>query len=73
MGGLDGLVNIAGGFRWEKVEGGGIATWDQLYNLNLRTAVNAVQAALPLVGKEHGRIVNIGAAGSIKAGTGMGA
>ncbi len=73
MGGLDGLVNIAGGFRWEKVEGGGIATWDQLYNLNLRTAVNAVQAALPLIGKEHGRIVNVGAAGSIKAGTGMGA
>lgn len=73
MGGLDGLVNIAGGFRWEKVEGGGIATWDQLYNINLRTAVNAVQAALPLLGNEHGRIVNVGAAGSIKAGTGMGA
>lgn len=73
MGGLDGLVNIAGGFRWEKVEGGGIATWDQLYNINLRTAVNAVQAALPLIGKEHGRIINVGAAGSIKAVTGMGA
>lgn len=73
MGGLDGLVNIAGGFRWEKIEGGGIATWDQLYNINLRTAVNAIQAALPLIGKDHGRIVNVGAAGSIKAGTGMGA
>jgi NAD(P)-dependent dehydrogenase (short-subunit alcohol dehydrogenase family) len=73
MGGLDGLVNIAGGFRWEKVEGGGIATWDQLYTINLRTAVNAVQAALPLIGSEHGRIINVGAAGSIKAGTGMGA
>jgi NAD(P)-dependent dehydrogenase (short-subunit alcohol dehydrogenase family) len=73
MNGLDGLVNIAGGFRWEKVAGGGIATWDQLYNINLRTAVNAVQAALPLMGGEHGRIVNIGAAGSIKAGAGMGA
>jgi NAD(P)-dependent dehydrogenase (short-subunit alcohol dehydrogenase family) len=73
MGGLDGLVNIAGGFRWEKVEGGAIATWDQLYNVNLRTAVNAVQAALPLLGREHGRIVNIGATGSIKASTGMGA
>lgn len=73
LGGFDGLVNIAGGFRWEKVEGGGIATWDQLYNVNLRTAVNAVQAALPLVGSEHGRIINVGAAGAIKAGTGMGA
>ncbi|WP_116811627.1 SDR family NAD(P)-dependent oxidoreductase [Steroidobacter cummioxidans] len=73
MGGLDGLVNIAGGFRWEKIQGGGIATWDQLYGVNLRTAVNAVQAALPLVGKEHGRIINVGAAASIKAGAGMGA
>lgn len=73
MGGLDGLVNIAGGFRWEKVEGGGIATWDRLYNVNLRTAVNAVQAALPFVSSEQGRIVNVGAAAAVKAGTGMGA
>jgi NAD(P)-dependent dehydrogenase (short-subunit alcohol dehydrogenase family) len=73
MGGLDGLVNIAGGFRWEKIEGGNVATWDQLYNVNLRTTVNAVQAALPLFGAEHGRIISIGAAASIKAGVGMGA
>jgi NAD(P)-dependent dehydrogenase (short-subunit alcohol dehydrogenase family) len=73
MGGLDGVVNIAGGFRWEKVEGGRLETWDQLYNLNVRTAVNAVQAALPLLHKQSGRIVNVGAAGAIKAGIGMGA
>lgn len=73
LGGLDGLVNIAGGFRWEKVEGGSVATWDQLYNINLRTAVNAVQAGLPLLDKQRGRIVNIGAAGAIKAAAGMGA
>lgn len=73
MGGLDGLVNIAGGFRWEKIEHGGIATWDQLYGINLRTAVNAAQAALSLLSKEHGRIINIGAAAATKAATGMGA
>lgn len=73
MGGLDGLVNIAGGFRWEKIERGGIATWDQLYGINLRTAVNAAQAALSLLSKEHGRIINIGAAAATKAATGMGA
>lgn len=73
MGGLDGLVNIAGGFQWEKVEGGDIATWDRLYDINLRTTVNAVQAALPVLRKEHGRIVSVGAAGAIKAGAGMGA
>lgn len=73
MGGLDGIVNIAGGFRWEKIEGGGVETWDQLYNINLRTAVNAVQAALPLLHRPAGRVVNVGAAGAIKAATGMGA
>jgi NAD(P)-dependent dehydrogenase (short-subunit alcohol dehydrogenase family) len=73
MGGLDGVVNIAGGFRWEKIEGGKVETWDQLYNLNLRTAVNSVQAALPLLHKQGGRIINVSAAGAIKAGTGMGA
>lgn len=73
MGGMDGVVNIAGGFRWEKIEGGSLDTWDQLYNINLRTAVNSVQAALPLLHKQTGRIVNVGAAGAIKAGTGMGA
>jgi NAD(P)-dependent dehydrogenase (short-subunit alcohol dehydrogenase family) len=73
MGGLDGVVNIAGGFRWEKIEGGSLETWNQLYNINLRTAVNAVQAALPLLQKETGRIINVGAAGAVKAGAGMGA
>ena len=73
MSGLDGIVNIAGGFRWEKVEDGSLETWNQLYNVNLRTAVNAVQAALPLLHKQGGRIINIGAAGAIKAGAGMGA
>ena len=46
-GGLDGLVNVAGGFKWETMEAGSIETWDRLYALNLRTAVLASQAALP--------------------------
>lgn len=72
LGGLDGLVNIAGTFRWETLEGGTTDTWDLLYNVNVRTAVNATRAALPKL-KRGGRIVNIGAAGALKAGAGMGA
>jgi NAD(P)-dependent dehydrogenase (short-subunit alcohol dehydrogenase family) len=72
LGGLDGIVNIAGGFRWEKVAEGDIATWDFMFNVNVRTAVNAVRAALPLMKSPGARIVNIGAAGAIKAGAGMG-
>ena len=74
LGGLDGLVNIAGAFRWETVEKGDLATWDLLFNVNVRTAVAASKAALPLLSKsDAGRIVNIGAAGALKAGNGMGA
>jgi NAD(P)-dependent dehydrogenase (short-subunit alcohol dehydrogenase family) len=71
---LDGLVNIAGGFRFEKLEQGTLETWDSQYRMNLRTAVACCKAALPyLVKSGHGRIINIGALGAVKASTGMGA
>jgi NAD(P)-dependent dehydrogenase (short-subunit alcohol dehydrogenase family) len=74
FGRLDALVNVAGGFRWEKIESGSIDTWDLLYQMNLRTAVGASQAALPhLLAGGDGRIVNVGAGAAAKAGVGMGA
>ena len=75
MGGLYALINIAGGFRWEKIGGGKIDTWDFLYTVNVKTTVNACQAALPyLLKAKSGRIVNIGAAAAAKpAVAGMGA
>jgi NAD(P)-dependent dehydrogenase (short-subunit alcohol dehydrogenase family) len=74
FGGLDALVNIAGTFRWEKIAGGSLDTWDFLYRVNLRTAVAASKAALPfLIESGSGSIVNIGAMGAVKAGAGMGA
>ncbi len=74
LGGIDGLVNVAGGFAWETVEGGSLDTWDRLYQMNVRTAVVSSQAALAfLLDSTAGRIVNIGALGAVKAGMGMGA
>lgn len=70
---LDALVNIAGGFRWETLADGSLDSWDQLYQLNLRTAIATCRAALPHLPDERGRIVNIGAAGAVKAAAGMGA
>ncbi len=71
---LDGLINVAGGFRFEKVAGGFLETWDSMYALNLKTAVVACQAALPhLLKAAGGRIVNVGAMGAVKAVGGMGA
>jgi NAD(P)-dependent dehydrogenase (short-subunit alcohol dehydrogenase family) len=74
LGGLDGLVNVAGGFAWETVEHGDIDTWDRLYAMNVRTALLASQAALPhLLASGAGRIVNVGALAAAQAKTGMGA
>ncbi len=70
---IDALVNVAGGFRWETIADGSIETWDKLYQLNVRTAVNASRAALPHFPASGGRIVSIGANGAVKAGVGMGA
>jgi NAD(P)-dependent dehydrogenase (short-subunit alcohol dehydrogenase family) len=74
FGRLDGLVNVAGGFRFEKFEGGAIDTWDAMFAINVRTAVLASQAALPhLLAQGRGRIVNVGSAAATHAGAGMGA
>jgi NAD(P)-dependent dehydrogenase (short-subunit alcohol dehydrogenase family) len=74
LGGIDGIVNVAGGFTWETVEAGALASWDRMYDTNLRTAVASCRAALPhLLARGAGRIVNVGAAAAHKAGMGMGA
>jgi NAD(P)-dependent dehydrogenase (short-subunit alcohol dehydrogenase family) len=74
FGGIDVLVNVAGGFRWEKVEDGDVSTWDSLYAMNLRSAVVASKSALPaMLERGGGRIINIGAGAAAKAGLGMGA
>lgn len=71
---LDALFNIAGGFRWQTLEDGDIANWDALYNMNVKTTATACKAALPhLLASGDGRIVNVGAAGAVKAAAGMGA
>jgi NAD(P)-dependent dehydrogenase (short-subunit alcohol dehydrogenase family) len=75
FGGIDVLVNVAGGFRWEKLEDGEIETWDSLYAMNLRSAVVCSRCVLPaILERGGGRIVNIGAgAAAGRAGLGMGA
>jgi NAD(P)-dependent dehydrogenase (short-subunit alcohol dehydrogenase family) len=73
LGGIDVLVNVAGGFRWETIAAGKLDTWDFLYTLNLRTAVCACKAALPHLPAGQGRIINVGAAAAARAGMGMGA
>jgi NAD(P)-dependent dehydrogenase (short-subunit alcohol dehydrogenase family) len=75
FGGIDVLVNVAGGFQWQTLLDGSVDTWDQLYRMNLRTAVVCCKVALPaLIERGRGRIVNVGAgAAAARAGAGMGA
>ena len=70
LGGIDGLVNIAGGFLWETVVDGSLDSWDRMHAMNLRTAVVSSKAALAHIG-EGGAIVNIGANAANKVATGM--
>lgn len=73
FGGLDALLNIAGGFSFEKLEGGFGETWKRLFLINVQTASNASRAAIPYLKRSAaGRIVNVGANAALKASLGMG-
>lgn len=73
-GGIDVLVNVAGGFAWETLEDGSLDTWAKMQAMNVMTAATITQLALADLKKSQaGRVVNIGAGGAVKAGMGMGA
>ncbi len=72
-GGIDGLVNIAGGFAWHTLAEAPAKLWDDMFRINLVTAVTASRAALgALSSSGSGSIVNIGAGAAAKAAAGMG-
>jgi len=70
-GAIDALLNIAGGFRWSKIEDADAGVWDAMYAINTKTAVNASKAAAPHLIAVNGAIVNVGANGALKAGAGF--
>jgi NAD(P)-dependent dehydrogenase (short-subunit alcohol dehydrogenase family) len=73
-GGVDVLVNVAGGFTWETLEDGSIDAWVRMQAMNLLTGATITKLALPaLKASAAGRIVNIGAGAAGKAAAGMGA
>jgi NAD(P)-dependent dehydrogenase (short-subunit alcohol dehydrogenase family) len=74
FGGLDVLVNIAGGFVWQTLANGGPETWSKMFAMNALTAVTMTRAALPTLSVTPGAaIINIGAGSAMQAGAGMGA
>ncbi|ABP64578.1 short-chain dehydrogenase/reductase SDR (plasmid) [Novosphingobium aromaticivorans DSM 12444] len=74
QGGIDVLVNVAGGFTWQTLTDGGPETWARMYAMNAATCVTMTKAALPTLAATPGAaIVNIGAGSALLAGAGMGA
>jgi len=71
-GGIDGLANIAGGFVWRTVAESPAPVWEQMFRINVLTAVAASRAAAPfLKASGHGAIVNVGAGAGARAAAGM--
>lgn len=70
---VDGLVNVAGGFRWETIADGSPESWEFLHRINVMTALHMSRALIPQLIERKGAIVNVGAAATLKAGLGMGA
>lgn len=74
-GAIHALLNIAGGFAWRLFNESDATTWQQMFDINVKTAVNASKAALPHLIESNGAIVNVGSAAAalVQAGQGMGA
>lgn len=63
FGRIDGLINVAGGYRaGTPVHETPLQTWDFMLNLNARTVFLLSRAVLPhMIAQSSGKIVNIGA------------
>jgi NAD(P)-dependent dehydrogenase (short-subunit alcohol dehydrogenase family) len=70
-GGIAAVVNVAGGFVWDLVEGGTLSNWDKMHQMNVKTTTTSCSAALPHLLKSHGSIVNIGAFAALNPAAGM--
>jgi NAD(P)-dependent dehydrogenase (short-subunit alcohol dehydrogenase family) len=73
FGKIDGLANVAGGFRWQTLGDGDLTGWTDQFAMNLLTAATATKVALPYLRASQGAIVNVASAPAKKAGAGMGA
>lgn len=72
FGGIDALLNIAGGFCWETFSDNELNNWDFMYTINVKTAVTTTKAALPGLLQRGGAVVCVSAGPALKADMGMG-
>lgn len=72
---VDVLCNLAGGFRMgEDVHETSAASWNSMFDMNVRTLLNMSQAVVPhMIGMGGGKIVNVSAFSAQKGAARMGA
>ena len=74
FGEVSALLNIAGGFHWANFESDELDTWDRLYQMNVKTAVTASKAVLPVfLNQQRGSIVCVSAGAAVKGEAGIAA
>jgi NAD(P)-dependent dehydrogenase (short-subunit alcohol dehydrogenase family) len=74
LGRVDGVVNTVGGFAMGSLAESGPELWDQMFGLNLKTALNLYRAVVPTMRSAgKGSLVAIGAAAALRAPEGLAA
>lgn len=75
LGPVDVLCNVAGGFAMgSAVHDTTDELWTRMFDLNVRTLLHSVRAAVPgMLDRKHGRIINIGAGAALAGLPMMGA
>ena len=75
FGGLDLLVNVAGGFRYARLDGDtALRDWDDMMAINARTAFLLCRAVAPAMARRGGgAIVNIGSRAALAGAAGTAA
>jgi NAD(P)-dependent dehydrogenase (short-subunit alcohol dehydrogenase family) len=71
FGGLDVLVNAAGGLLNGTVENTTLAAWDAMLDVNLRAVFHLMQLAIPHLETRRGNIVNVSSVTGLRAFPGV--
>ena len=71
FGGLDVLVNAAGGLQGGTVETTALSAWDAMLDVNLRAVFHLMQLAIPHLEATQGNIVNVSSVTGLRAFPGV--
>ncbi len=71
FGGIDILVNAAGHINSGTIESTSVKSWDEMFNVNVRSVFRLMQLALPTLTERKGNIVNVSSVTGLRAFPGV--